>query len=138
MTITEPETAQAPAGVPQSVFVDGNFDSTPGTPGTHTAHGLPPTISRIRRMGEGTGHPLKKLMVANRGEIAIRIFRTAHELAMTSVAIYSFEDRMTAHRYKADEAYQVGKGLDPIAAYLNIKEIVQTAVDHGVDMIQCV
>lgn len=71
-------------------------------------------------------------------EIAIRIFRTAHELAMSTVSIYSFEDRMSAHRYKADEAYQVGRGLNPIQAYLNIPEIVQLAVDHGVDMIQCV
>ena len=100
MTITEPETAQAPPGAPQSVFVDGNFDSSPGTPGTHTAHGLPPTINRIRRDLQAEGAPLKKLMVANRGvsdggwagthrtarltglrvcsqEIAIRIFRTA-------------------------------------------------------------
>lgn len=67
MPATEPITTEAPKGAPQSVFVDSNFDSTPGTPGTHTAHGLPPTINRIRRMGEGTGSPLKKLMVANRG-----------------------------------------------------------------------
>lgn len=58
-------------------------------------------------------------------------------MSLTS-QIASYEDRMTAHRYKADEAYQVGKGLNPIQAYLNIPEIVQLAVDHGVDMIQCV
>lgn len=66
----EPETAQAPKGTSKSVFVDPSFDSTPGTPGTHTAHGLPPTINRIRRgmHGEASNDgQLKKLMVANRG-----------------------------------------------------------------------
>ncbi|MCO5573440.1 hypothetical protein L7F22_027211 [Adiantum nelumboides] len=136
MAITEPETAQAPKGTQRSVFVDPSFESTPGTPGSHTANGLPPSINRIRRdLTAAQGTPLKKLMVANRGEIAIRIFRTAHELAMSTVSIYSFEDRMSAHRYKSDEAYQVGKGLTPIGAYLNIPEIVQLAVDTGVDMI---
>lgn len=131
------QTAQAPPGTARSIYVDPSFESSPGTPGTHTANGLPPTINRIRRnLGQDQGTPLRKLLVANRGEIAIRIFRTAHELAMSTVSIYSFEDRMSAHRYKADEAYQVGKGLTPIGAYLNIPEIVQLAVDHGVDMIQ--
>jgi hypothetical protein len=56
----------APGAVPQ-VFVDANFDSSPGTPGTHTSHGLPPTINRIRKGLQSEGTPLKKLMVANRG-----------------------------------------------------------------------
>ncbi|SPO22663.1 probable pyruvate carboxylase [Ustilago trichophora] len=130
----EPETAQAPQGAPRSTFVD-TFESQPGTPGERTGH-LFPTIQRIRNSmsGEATG-PLKKLMVANRGEIAIRIFRTAHELAMTTVALYSFEDRMSAHRYKADEAYQVGAGLNPVSAYLAIDDIIRVALEHKVDMI---
>lgn len=74
-------------------------------------------------------------MVANRGEIAIRVFRTAHELAMSTVALYSIEDKMSAHRQKADEAYQVGKGLTPVAAYLAQDDIIRIALEHGVDMI---
>lgn len=58
-------------------------------------------------------------------EIAIRVFRTAHELGMTTVAIYSHEDRYSAHRNKADEAYQVGKGLTPVAAYLAQDDIIR-------------
>lgn len=68
MAPTEPETAEAPRGSSQSVFVDPSFESSPGTPGTHTANGLPPTINRIRRnLGQEQGTPLRKLMVANRG-----------------------------------------------------------------------
>lgn len=60
-------------------------------------------------------------------EIAIRVFRTAHELGMTSVAIYSHEDRFSAHRNKADEAYMVGKGLTPVAAYLAQDDIIRVS-----------
>ena len=63
----------------------------------------------------------RKLMVANRGEIAIRIFRSAHELGIRTVAIYSHEDRFALHRLKADEAYQVGKAGEPIRSYLDIE-----------------
>ena len=59
---------------------------------------------------------IKKLLVANRGEIAIRIFRAASELGTRTVAVYTHEDRYSLHRYKADEAYQVGKGKSPLAA----------------------
>ena len=65
-----------------------------------------------------------KLMVANRGEIAIRVFRTAHELGIRTVALYSHEDRFALHRLKADEAYQVGKAGEPIRSYLDIPAIV--------------
>jgi pyruvate carboxylase len=63
------------------------------------------------------------------------VFRTAHELAMHTVAIFSNEDRMSAHRQRADEAYQVGAGLTPVAAYLAQDDIIRTALEHGVDMI---
>ncbi|GAA5913527.1 hypothetical protein JCM8208_000702 [Rhodotorula glutinis] len=92
-----------------------------------------PSINSLRRVGRS--QPLKKILVANRGEIAIRVFRTAHELGMTSVAIYSHEDRYSAHRNKADEAYMVGKGLTPVAAYLAQDDIIKIALDHGVTMI---
>ncbi|EMC91496.1 hypothetical protein BAUCODRAFT_28589 [Baudoinia panamericana UAMH 10762] len=75
---------------------------------------------------------LKKLLVANRGEIPIRIFRTAHELSLQTVAIYSYEDRLSMHRQKADEAYVIGKRgqYTPVAAYLAIDEIIKIAKDH--------
>jgi pyruvate carboxylase len=78
---------------------------------------------------------IRKLLVANRSEIAIRVFRTAHELGIRTVAIYSHEDRYALHRFKADEAYQVGKAGEPIRAYLDVDGIVDLAVQHDVDAI---
>ncbi|GFO58446.1 pyruvate carboxylase [Geomonas silvestris] len=77
----------------------------------------------------------KKVMAANRGEIAIRIFRACTELGISTVAIYSEEDKLSLHRYKADEAYQVGKGKKPIDAYLGIDEIIALAKKREVDAI---
>src|ERR1041384_3923205 len=77
----------------------------------------------------------KKLLVANRGEIAIRVFRAATELGIRTVAIYAQEDRLGAHRFKADEAYQIGEGKGPVGAYLDIAGIVALAKEKGVDMI---
>mgnify|MGYP002780463182 CR=1 FL=1 len=79
--------------------------------------------------------PIRKLLVANRSEIAIRVFRSAHELGVRTVAIYSHEDRFALHRFKADEAYRVGKPGEPIRAYLDIPGIVALAKDAGVDAI---
>lgn len=80
---------------------------------------------------------LKKIMVANRGEIPIRVFRTAHELSLSTVAIFSHEDRLSMHRQKADEAYVIGKKgqYTPVGAYLAIDEIVKIAKEHDVNMI---
>lgn len=77
----------------------------------------------------------KKLLVANRSEIAIRVFRAAHELGIRTVAIYSHEDRFALHRFKADEAYQTGTGKDPVKAYLDIEGIIQLAKDKGIGAI---
>lgn len=79
----------------------------------------------------------QKILVANRGEIPIRIFRTAHELSLQTVAIFSYEDRLSMHRQKADEAYQIGKRgqYTPVAAYLAGQEIVNIASQHGVHLI---
>ena len=77
----------------------------------------------------------KKILVANRSEIAIRVFRAATELGMRTVAIYAQEDRLSMHRFKADEAYMVGEGKGPVGAYLDIEGIVGLAKEHGVDMI---
>jgi pyruvate carboxylase len=74
-------------------------------------------------------------MCANRGEIAIRVFRAATELGIRTVAIFSHEDRLHLHRYKADEAYLVGRDSTPVGAYLGIDEIVTTAIDNDVDAI---
>lgn len=76
---------------------------------------------------------LKKILVANRGEIPIRIFRTAHELSLQTVAVYSYEDRLSMHRQKADEAYVIGKRgqYTPVAAYLAADEIIKIAKQHG-------
>lgn len=78
---------------------------------------------------------IKKLLVANRGEIAIRIFRAATELHIRTVAIYTYEDRYSLHRYKADEAYQIGKDNEPLKPYLDIEEIILVAKREGVDAI---
>lgn len=69
---------------------------------------------------------IQKILVANRGEIAIRVFRAATELGIRTVAIYSREDMGSLHRYKADEAYRIGEGK-PIEAYLDIEDIIATA-----------
>lgn len=78
---------------------------------------------------------IKKVLVANRGEIAIRVFRACTELHIRTVAIYSKEDAGSYHRYKADEAYLVGEGKKPIEAYLDIEGIIEIAKDNDVDAI---
>ncbi|KAG4434731.1 hypothetical protein IFR05_009784 [Cadophora sp. M221] len=93
------------------------------------------TIHRIR--ANSSIMQLKKILVANRGEIPIRIFRTAHELSLQTVAVFSYEDRLSMHRQKADEAYVIGKRgqYTPVGAYLAGDEIIKIALQHGVQMI---
>src|SRR3954449_9071986 len=78
---------------------------------------------------------MKKLLALNRGEIAIRILRAATELGLRTVAVYSQEDRLSLHRFKADEAYQIGQGKGPVQAYLDVENIVALAAEKGVDAI---
>jgi len=78
---------------------------------------------------------IKKVLVANRGEIAIRIFRACTEIGLKTVGIYTFEDRYSLHRYKADESYQIGNDNAPLKPYLNIQTIIQIAKNNGVDAI---
>ncbi len=78
---------------------------------------------------------IKKLLIANRGEIAIRISRAATELNIPTVAIFTYEDRYSLHRYKADEAYQIGDDKDPLKPYLNIDEIIAVALECGANAI---
>lgn len=77
----------------------------------------------------------KKILVANRGEIAIRAFRAAYELGANTVAVFPYEDRNSMHRLKADEAYQIGEPGHPVRAYLDVAEIIRVAVESGADAI---
>lgn len=76
-----------------------------------------------------------KILIANRGEIAIRIMRAANELGKKTVAVFAEEDKLGLHRFKADEAYRIGEGLGPVAAYLSIDEIIRVAKECGADAI---
>lgn len=78
---------------------------------------------------------MKKVLVANRGEIAIRVFRAATELGMETVGIYAKEDEHSLHRFKADEAYLVGRGKKPIDAYLDMDDIIRIAKESGADAV---
>ncbi|XP_065057010.1 pyruvate carboxylase, mitochondrial-like isoform X2 [Rhopilema esculentum] len=78
---------------------------------------------------------INKILVANRGEIAVRVFRAATEAGIRTVAVYSEQDAKQLHRQKADEAYMIGKGMPPVAAYLNAPEIIRVAKEHDVDAI---
>ena len=77
----------------------------------------------------------EKILVANRGEIAIRVLRAANELGKRTVAVYAEEDKLSLHRFKADEAYRIGAGLGPVAAYLSIPEMIRVARESGCDAI---
>ncbi len=78
---------------------------------------------------------MKKLLALNRGEIAIRILRAANELGLKTVAVYSKEDRLSLHRFMADEAYEIGQGMGPVQAYLDVEGICALAAEKGVDAI---
>src|SRR5210317_731269 len=77
----------------------------------------------------------QKILVANRGEIAIRIMRAANEMGKKTVAVYAEEDKLSLHRFKADEAYRIGEHLGPVAAYLAIDEYIRVAKKCGADAI---
>jgi pyruvate carboxylase len=77
----------------------------------------------------------RKILIANRGEIAIRVMRAANELGKRTVAVFAEEDKLSLHRFKADEAYRIGEGMGPVAAYLSIDEIIRVARESGADAI---
>jgi len=79
--------------------------------------------------------PIEKILIANRGEIAIRVMRAANELGKRTVAVYANEDKLGLHRFKSDEAYLIGEGLGPVAAYLSIEEIIRVAKLSGADAV---
>lgn len=109
--------------------------------------GCPPSLSILRRvryipaLHKSTKSsiveykPIKSLLVANRGEIAIRVFRACTELGIRSVAVYSEQDKMHMHRQKADASFIIGEGLPPVQAYLDIPEIIRVAKENDVDAI---
>ncbi len=78
---------------------------------------------------------IKKVLVANRGEIAIRIYRACAEIGVKTIGIYTYEDRYSLHRHKSDEAYQIGEDNDPLKPYLNIDFIIKIALENGADAI---
>src|SRR5436189_5166211 len=93
------------------------------------------TEDQSKPEAERPARSVRKLLVANRSEIAIRVFRAATELGLRTVAVYAQEDRLSVHRFKADEAYLVGQGKGPVAAYLDIDGIVAMAKEKGVELI---
>jgi len=113
----------------ESAIDDANFIED------HNEHHQDSVHRRLR--ANSTIMHFQKILVANRGEIPIRIFRTAHELSLQTVAVYSHEDRLGMHRQKADEAYMIGKRgqYTPVGAYLAGDEIIKIAVEHGVHLI---
>ena len=110
--------------------VDDHDYGTPHPDGE--THGSANTVHQRLRANSSIMQ-LKKILVANRGEIPIRIFRTAHELSLQTVAVYSHEDRLSMHRQKADEAYVIGKRGEytPVGAYLAQDAIIKIAKEHG-------
>ena len=86
-------------------------------------------------MAAVTPTPIQSILIANRSEISIRVMRAAAELNMRTVAVYSKEDRLALHRFKADESYLIGEGKKPLAAYLDIDDILRVARQAKVDAI---
>ena len=86
-------------------------------------------------MPEASPHKIRRLLVANRSEIAIRVMRASAELGIDNVAVYSEEDRFALHRFKADQSYRIGESGKPIAAYLNIGEMLRVAEEAGADAV---
>ena len=95
----------------------------------------PSAATSVTRGLTPSGSPFRRLLAANRSEIAIRVFRSAHELGIRTVAIYAHEDRFALHRFKADEAYRIGSPGEPLRAYLNIEGIIALAREHEIDAI---
>ena len=79
-------------------------------------------------MTQAAHHKITKLLVANRSEIAIRVFRAATEMGIRTVGIYAHEDRFALHRFKSDESYVIGHGMEPIAAYLSVDEVMRPGI----------
>ena len=83
----------------------------------------------------GMKSSIRKILVANRSEIAIRVMRAANELGIQTVAVYAEEDKLALHRFKADESYQIGHDLGPVKAYLSIDEMLRVAHESDCDAV---
>src|SRR2546421_534888 len=118
-----------------TVFSPQPFDRSAPPPARTRARGLPNTATADLRVKPATPQRIRSLLVANRGEIAIRVMRAASELGLRTVAIYSQEDRFSLHRTKADEAYLIGAGGGPVEAYLDIAGVLALAREARVDAI---
>src|SRR5690606_25249024 len=103
-------------------------------PGLHRAACVLP-LRPVRARALSAPMPISKILVANRSEIAIRVFRAANELGLKTVAVFAEEDKLALHRFKADEAYLIGQGLGPVEAYLQIDEYIRVARISGADAI---
>src|SRR4249919_2529556 len=106
----------------------------PGSAGDRVVRGCSPPLWYSQK-SPSQHDPMKKLLALNRSEIAIRILRAANELGLRTVAVYSQEDRLALHRFKADEAYLIGEGKGPVEAYLDFEGIVALAAEKEVDAI---
>src|ERR1700756_4953122 len=104
-------------------------------PAVRGPRGSPQLRTANHRVKPPTSQRLSSLLVANRGEIAIRVMRAASELGLRTVAVYSQEDRFSLHRTKADEAYLVGRGKGPGEGYLDIEDLLRVAHEARVDAI---
>ncbi|WBW70817.1 pyruvate carboxylase Pyr1 [Schizosaccharomyces osmophilus] len=112
--------------------MDNHYEALFAVPSTNTN-----PYSKLQKRASLLGEKFSKVLVANRSEIAIRVFRTAHELSMHTVAVYSHEDRLSMHRQKADESYPIGRigQYTPVGSYLAIDEIVDIAKRTGANLI---
>ena len=107
---------------------------TPPAPGRRPAPPAPPASGRpppALTTRQDTLDPVRKVLVANRGEIAVRAFRAINELGYTSVAVFPYEDRYSLHRQKADESYEIGERGHPLRAYLDIPGLIEVAEHCG-------
>src|ERR1019366_1507575 len=133
-TLNSPCPAGRPRGRPSGIrlrLVHPSEDRT-----SYSSHPRPaPHLLSSKNAPCPRAPPMKKLLALNRSEIAIRILRAANELALRTVAVYSKEDRLALHRFKADEAYLIGEGKGPVEAYLDVEGIVALAKEKGVDAI---
>ncbi len=105
----------------------------PGRPDARPLEAVP--VRRANRSSTLRSTPVRKVLVANRGEIAIRAFRAINELGYTSVAVFPYEDRYSLHRQKADESYEIGERGHPLRAYLDIAGLIDVAQSSGADAI---
>src|SRR5687768_3265227 len=133
MTWCDAECSRPP--IPAPCAASERFSMGKKRPESRPAKAATPPEAAAAAPPPAHARPIRRLRVANRREIAIRGFRSAHELGIRTVAMYAHEDRFALHRFKADEAYRVGNPGEPLRAYLDIENIVTLAREHDIDAI---